>query len=222
VSAGGGPRPRVAIQGARGAFSEEAAIRLLGREVEVVPRPTFESLYRALDDGCADLLVAPIENSLIGPIRRSRDLLAESALSVVGEIVLPISQHLIGCPGASLETVEAVQSHPAALAQCKRFFAAHPRIRMIVAEDTAGSVLEVLALGDPTRAAIAGRHAAERHGGVVLREHLEDRGDNHTRFLLLAPGRAEAPDANRASPAAEPAVGGSGAPLHLLPQTTRS
>jgi len=192
-------RPRVAIQGERGAFSEEAAIRLLGEEIEVVPCPTFESLYRAHLEGRADLLLAPIENSLIGSIQRSQDLLLQGSLTIVGEVVLPIVHCLIGCPGASIEALEAVQSHPAALAQCERFFTEHPRLRRITAEDTAGSVLEVLERGDPSRAAIAGRRAAECHGGVVLREHLEDHRENYTRFLLLSPRPVELPHADRVS-----------------------
>lgn len=185
--------PRVAIQGARGAFSEEAAIRLLGDEITVVPCPTFDGLYQALDHGRADFLLAPLENSLIGTIQRSQDLLLESSLHIVGEVILPVVHCLIGCPGASEEMLETVQSHPAALAQCERFFAANPHLRKITADDTAGSVAEIVALGDPTRAAIAGRRAAEHHGGLVLREHLEDHQENYTRFLLLSrdPGRPE-------------------------------
>lgn len=177
--------PRVAFQGDRGAFSEEAAVRLLGEGIETVPCATFDALYAALDDDRADLLLAPVENSLIGTIQRSQDLLLDSGLSIVGEVVLPVVHCLIGCPGASLEGVAAVQSHPAALAQCEGFFAARPGVRRITADDTAGSVAEVIALGDPSRAAIAGRRAAEQHGGVVLLEHLEDHRENFTRFFLL-------------------------------------
>jgi prephenate dehydratase len=176
---------RAAFQGERGAFSEEAAVRLLGDGIEVVPCATFDALYRALDADRADLLLAPVENSLIGTIQRSQDLLLDSGLSIVGEVVLPVVHCLIGCPGASLENIASVQSHPAALAQCEGFFAARPHIRRITADDTAGSVAEVVALGDPTRAAIASRRAAEHHGGAVLLEHLEDHRENFTRFLLL-------------------------------------
>src|SRR2546427_5375149 len=38
-------RGRVAFQGAPGAFSEEAAVKLLGEKITLVPRPTFESLF---------------------------------------------------------------------------------------------------------------------------------------------------------------------------------
>jgi prephenate dehydratase len=80
-----------------------------------------------------------------------------------------------------------------ALDQCRRFLAANPRIRRIAAEDTAGSVARVVEQGDPTRAAIAGKRAADQYGGVILREHLEDSSENYTRFLLLTPA-AEFPE----------------------------
>jgi prephenate dehydratase len=177
----------VAFQGERGAFSEEAALRLLGQNVRLVPRPTFESLFAAIADGAADLLLAPVENSLAGSVHRSYDLLLESGLRIAGEVVIPVRHCLIGCRGASFDEVRTVQSHPVALAQCARFFAANPQISRVAAEDTAGSVAEVVRSGDPTRAAIAGRRAAEVYGGAVLREGLEDHLENYTRFFLLAP-----------------------------------
>jgi prephenate dehydratase len=192
-------RPRVAIQGERGAFSEVAALTLLGEEIEVVPCPTFESLFRAPEDQGATYVLAPIENSLVGTVLRSQDLLLESDLGIVGEVIIPIEHHLIGIPGSSLASVQVVESHPVALAQCERFFAAHPGIRRVAADDTAGSVRQVMSLGDPTRAAIASRRAAELYGGVILREHLQDHRENYTRFLLLGRSPALAAPADKLS-----------------------
>jgi prephenate dehydratase len=182
-----GQQPRVAFQGERGAFGEEAAVALLGPGVRLVPRPTFEETFAAVVEGAADYALAPIENSLVGTIERACDLLLESALVVAGEVVHPITHNLVGCRGATVSTVRVVESHPAALAQCEKFFAEHPRVRRVVADDTAASVRRVVERGDPTRAAIAGLHAARLYGGAVLREHLEDHRENYTRFLLLAP-----------------------------------
>jgi prephenate dehydratase len=180
-------RPRIAFQGERGAFSEDAAVRLLGPEIQLVPRPTFDSLFTAIDDGVADYLIAPVENSLAGSVHWSYDLLLESSLHIAGEVIIPISHYLIGCPGASFVEIKTVESHPVALAQCGRFFTTHPQIRPLVAEDTAGSVAQVVKRGDHACAAIAGRRAAEVYGGAILLEHLEDHPENYTRFLLLTP-----------------------------------
>ena len=115
------------------------------------------------------------------------------------EVVLPISHNLIGPPGAAFEQVRTVQSHPVALSQCTRFFEEHPAIQRVVAEDTGGSAREVVAAGDPSRAAIASRRAAQIYGGTILKSHLEDHRENYTRFLLLAPQIAAPKNADKIS-----------------------
>src|SRR5882724_10493379 len=177
--------PRVAFQGEHGAFSEAAAIQLLGDWITTVPRATFDSAFRAVDEGAADALLAPVENSLAGSVVRVYDLLLESNLSIVAETILPIEHHLIGCPGAKLAELKSVASHPMALAQCEKFFLSHPELKRVPAEDTAGSVRDVLATGDKSAAGIAGRQAAIRYGGVILSESIQDNAENFTRFVLL-------------------------------------
>ena len=144
-------------------------------------------------------MLAPVENSLAGSVHRSYDLLLESQLKIVGEIIIPIRHCLIGCPGARVETIKTVASHPVALAQCLRFFATHPQMSPLVAEDTAGSVAEIIQRGDATCAAIAARRAAEVYGGVILLEHLEDHAENYTRFVLLASSAEASDDADKLS-----------------------
>jgi prephenate dehydratase len=194
-----GVAPRVAFQGERGAFSEEAAGHLLGAQLELVPCPTFEALFAAITDDRADCALAPIENSLAGAVHKVYDLLLTSALHISGEVIIPIQHYLIGCPGAVFAEIKTVASHPVALAQCERFFAAHPDIRPIVAEDTAGSVAQVVNAGDHTRAAIAGRRAADIYGGTILRAHLEDHSENYTRFVLLTTVATPSAEADKLS-----------------------
>lgn len=181
------PLARVAFQGERGAFSEAAAIQLLGENIDTVPRTTFDSAFLAIEEGAADALLAPVENSLAGSVVRVYDLLVESRLAIVAETILPIEHHLIGCPGATLQGLRSVASHPMALAQCEKFFLAHPDLKRIPAEDTAGSVRDVLAGGDKTAAGIAGRRAAQQYGGAILAESIHDNAENFTRFVLLVP-----------------------------------
>jgi prephenate dehydratase len=181
------PIARVAFQGEHGAFSEAAAIQLLGDWITTVPRATFDSAFRAITEGAADALLAPVENSLAGSVVRVYDLLLESELNIVAETILPIEHHLIGCPGATLAGLKSVSSHPMALAQCERFFQTHPELKRVPAEDTAGSVRDVLASGDQSAAGIAGRQAAVRYGGVILSESIQDNAENFTRFVLLIP-----------------------------------
>ena len=179
-------KPRVAFQGERGAFSEEAAHKLLGAEIELVPRRTFAELYSSLENGVADYLLAPVENTIAGVVQPSVDLLRLSSLTVIDEIQIKVEQHLIGCPGTSLNTIEKVQSHPVALAQCSRFFQTHPELKSVIADDTAGSVAEVIRVGDPKLAAIAGQRAADLYGGSIICESIQDHSNNYTRFVLLS------------------------------------
>ncbi|HUI73867.1 MAG TPA: prephenate dehydratase [Candidatus Acidoferrum sp.] len=180
-------KARIAFQGEPGAFSEAAAVQLLGEEIVTVPRSTFDAAFRAIPDGAAEALLAPVENTLAGSVVRVFDLLLESNLSIVAETILPIEHHVIGCPGATLGDIRSVASHPMALAQCETFFLKHPDVKRVPAEDTAGSVREALARGDKSAAGIAGRLAAMRYGGVILAESIQDNTENFTRFVLLVP-----------------------------------
>ena len=194
---------RVAFQGEPGAFSEAAAVQLLGETIHTVPRPTFESTFRALADRAADALLVPVENTLAGSVARVYDLLNLSPLEICRETILRIEHHLLACPGARFEELRAVASHPMALAQCERFFESRPDLERVPAEDTAGSVREMMSRGDPSRAAIAGRPAAARYGAVILREGIQDNAENFTRFVLLLPPeearRFRTPDARKMS-----------------------
>ncbi len=179
--------PRAAFQGRRGAFSETAVRRLFPDGVVPVECREFENLFSAIREGRAEYIVAPLENTLAGAVYQCYDLLYESGLSIIDEIVLPISHCLIAVPGATLEDIREVESHPVALAQCERFFARHPGIQRKVADDTAGSVQAIVNAGDRARAAIAGSEATVLYGGTILQEHIEDFANNFTRFVLLSP-----------------------------------
>ncbi len=178
---------RVAFQGEPGAFSEAAAVQLLGEGIQTVPRATFDATFRAITEGAADALLVPVENTLAGSVVRVYDLLLESPLEICGETILPIEHHLMGCPGATFADLGAVASHPMALAQCERFFEANPGLKRVPAEDTAGSVREMMETGDTSYAAIAGKRAAGHYGAIILRESIQDSAENFTRFVLLLP-----------------------------------
>ena len=179
-------KPRVAFQGERGAFSEEAALKLLGDDIELVPQRTFAALFNSIDSGAADYILAPVANSIAGPVQASLDLMHASLLVPLDEIEIQIEQHLVGCPNATFSDIQTVQSHPVALAQCKHFFAEHPQLVPLWADDTAGSVADVIKHGDCTRAAIAGRHAAQLYGASIICECIQDQPENYTRFVLLS------------------------------------
>ena len=178
---------RVAFQGEPGAFSEAAAVQLLGENIQTIPRPTFDSTFAAIDDCVADALLVPVENTLAGSVVRVYDLLLESRLEIGGETILPIEHALIGYPGSTMADIRSVASHPMALAQCELFFQKHPSLKRVPSEDTAGSVREMMGRGDKSSAAIAGMRAAMHYKAKVLQENIQDNVENFTRFVLLLP-----------------------------------
>jgi len=191
-------RPRVAFQGERGAFSEEAVVGLFD-DLELVPRPNFESLFDSINDGSADYVIAPFENTLAGTVHRCYELLIASDLRVVGESIVPIRHNLIGCEDASLDSILSAESHPVALAQCLKFLSTHKQIKGVAADDTAASVRRIIESGDRTRAAIGSARAAEIYGGKILQSGIEDHHENYTRFFLLSKQAQPAIDADKIS-----------------------
>ncbi|MEK6325460.1 MAG: prephenate dehydratase [Acidobacteriota bacterium] len=181
----------VAYQGERGAFSEDAARKLLGPDIETMPCRSFEEMFDAVSSGTAEAAAAPIENSLAGSVHKNYDLLMEHDLTITGETNLRIVHHLIASPGVRLADVRRVHSHPVALAQCERFLRANPQIEVAPAYDTAGSVKMIVESDSRGDAAIAGATAAALYGAEIIAESIEDNAKNFTRFLLLArPDRA--------------------------------
>jgi prephenate dehydratase len=179
-------RVRAAYQGARGAFSEDAARQMLGPEIEAVPHRTFEEMFEAVSRREADCAVVPIENSLAGSVHKNYDLMMEHELTIIGETNLRIVHNLIAPAGVALADLRHVYSHPVALAQCERFLRAHPEIAVEPAYDTAGSVKMISERGRSDEAAIAGASAAQVYGAEIIAEAIEDNPKNFTRFLLLA------------------------------------
>jgi prephenate dehydratase len=176
---------RVAFQGGPGAFSELAARQALGDGVETVPCRTFLEVGAAVRSGAVERGVLPLSNRIAGAVTESRAVLADGGLEVVAEVELPIEPCLLVVPGTSLDAVRRVISHPVALAQCGRFFAAHPLLVPAPFWDTAGAACEVAERADPALAAIAGRAAAERYGLDVAAAGVGDRMDNATRFAIV-------------------------------------
>jgi prephenate dehydratase len=174
----------VSYQGEPGAFSSQAALQVFP-DCELLPCATFEDALSAVSDGTARYGMIPIDNSIAGRVADIHYLLPRSGLHIIGEHFLPIRFHLMGVPGATLATVKTVQSHIHALGQCRKMIR-KLGLKTEVAADTAGSARQVAEAGDPTRAAIAPRIAAEVYGLNILMEDIEDEKHNTTRFVVLS------------------------------------
>jgi prephenate dehydratase len=180
-------RKRVAFQGARGAFSEEASRLLVGDNVVYQPCERFEEVFLSLAAGKVDCAIVPIENTLAGSVHENYDHLLKFRLPIVAEGRVRIIHNLIAHPRAKFSSIRRAISHPVALGQCLRFFEQNPQIRSESFYDTAGSVKTVMEQGDLATAAIASSAAAEYYGAKILRRSIEDDRENYTRFFLLAP-----------------------------------
>jgi len=193
VSSGSPPAgdTRVAFQGELGAFSEEAVHRFFGEDVEPVPHRDFAEVGRSVASGDVEFGLLPIENSLAGSVVGSYDVLARGKLRIVGEVITEIHHCVLGVPGARLDDLERILSHPVALAQCTKFLRARPGVESIAVYDTAGAAKDVATAGNPHHAAIAARRAADRYGLDVLAENVEDRPDNQTRFVVVVPAETD-------------------------------
>src|SRR3990170_1172948 len=146
---------RIAFQGEAGAYSEEALF-LLHPDAVSLPYREFRDVASAVTAGRADLGLLPIENSLVGSIATNFDLIAESGLAIVAEVVSVVHHCLLGVPGGSPSSLRRVLSHPVALAQCERFLAGLSGVEAVAFYDTAGAAAEVARRSDPTLGAVAG------------------------------------------------------------------
>ena len=176
---------RIAFQGEPGAYSEEALF-LLAPDAQSQPYREFRDVAQAVLEHRAELGLLPIENSLVGSIATNFDLIAESALAIVGEVVSAVHHCLLGVPGAQRAALRRVLSHPVALAQCERFLRELLGVEVVAFYDTAGAAAEVARRKDASLGAVAGVLAARRYGLDVLAERIEDEPHNQTRFLLVA------------------------------------
>jgi prephenate dehydratase len=175
---------RVAIQGEPGSFSHEAVISV-APEATILPCALSADVFAAVDEGRVDAAVIPIENSLAGPVAEHYDLLLTHDVAIESESLLRIRHNLIAMPGASMDAIERVCSHPVALAQCRKFLAAHPRMEVVPFYDTAGSVKQLMLDRDVKMAGIASAQAAVHYGGEILAGGIEDNPENYTRFFLI-------------------------------------
>jgi len=187
-------------QGARGAFSEDAAILLLRAAGAVAPmHPTsalnvaprllgmgsLHDLSVALQSGLARYAVVPVHNSIVGDVPGADTILRSTGAHVVAETTLPIVQCLVAPSGTTRDAIRRVVSHPVALAQCRRFLDACPQLRIESHDDTAGALKMLVDLTVTDAAAIASARAAHVWRGVILRQGIQDSADNFTTFVLL-------------------------------------
>ncbi|MDI6820203.1 MAG: prephenate dehydratase [Candidatus Hodarchaeaceae archaeon] len=178
---------KVAILGPRGTYAEIAARLRFGSSAEIAPYSMITDVAEAVARGEVDAGIIPVESLREGSVGEALDALAWTDIKVQAEIVVPISHCLIGVPGAKLENITQVLSHPQALAQCRDFLRKNlPKAELIEMTSTARAAEQVGKLKQPYMAAIGPRALADTYGLEVLRGNIQASEMNITRFLCLA------------------------------------
>lgn len=178
-------RPRVAIQGIRASFHEEAAFLHFGEDIQTIECNSFKQTFDALKNGDADYVVMAIENSIAGSILPNYSLMMSYNFPVVGEVYLPIQLHLMALPGVKFEDIKYVTSHPIAIRQCVDFFDEYPHLKVVESSDTAACAKRIREEQLTDTVAIANTLAAKLYGLDILERRIESNKKNFTRFLIL-------------------------------------
>ncbi len=187
----------VAYLGPEGTFTHLAARKHFGHAVTTSPLASIDAVFGAVETGRAHFGVVPIENSSEGVVTHTVDCFMDSALQICGEVVTPIHHHLLS-QATELGGIRRVLAHTQALAQCRQWLDTElPHAEREAVSSNARAA--ELAAADPSAGAIASKVAAEHYGVPVRVQHVEDRADNTTRFLIIGAATTEPTGTDRTS-----------------------
>lgn len=189
---------RVVFQGAEGAYSQAAMVKYFGDKVNSFHVDTFREAMGAIDEGSADFAVLPIENSTAGIVNEIYDLLQEYENYIVGEQIIQIEHCLLGVPGATMEDIKTVYSHPQSLMQSAKFLENH-NWQLISMQNNAFAARKVAEEQDKSQAAIASEYAGQIYGLEVLQKGVNHCGTNSTRFIIVTNQKIFKRDARKVS-----------------------
>jgi prephenate dehydratase len=187
---------RIAYQGEPGAYSEAAALKFHSA-ADVLPRQSFDDVFKAVSSGAATHGILPVENSIGGSIHRNFDLLAEHDLSIVAEVELLVDHCLLAYPGTTREALRRIYSHPQGLAQCEQFLRKMHDVEIVATYDTAGSAKLIREGALKDTGAIASARAGDVFGLEILASGIQDYAANLTRFIVIARQAETSPDADK-------------------------
>lgn len=191
-------KARVVFQGAEGAYSQIAMQTFFGDQINSFHVDTFRDAMSAIDEGSADFAVLPIENSTAGMVSEIYDLLVEFENFIVGEQIIKIEHCLLGMPGATLEDIKTVYSHPQSLMQSSRFLADHDW-KQISMQNNAFAAKKVADEKDKSQAAIASSLAGKLYGLDVIKQGVNQSDTNSTRFIIVTNQKIFKKDAKKIS-----------------------
>jgi prephenate dehydratase len=189
---------KVAFQGERGAFSEDAAAKLFGKDIDFLPCMRLKEVFEFVSQDKVEFGVVPLENSQAGSINETYDLLLAYPLNISAEVILRVSHCLMALPGEKLADITTIYSHPQALAQCDEFLS-KLKVEVMPNYDTAGSAKMIEEKKLKRCAAIASKRAADIYGLDILAPEIETSANNYTKFVAVSKHRARRAQRNKTS-----------------------
>jgi chorismate mutase/prephenate dehydratase len=188
----------VAFQGERGAFSEDAATKLFGVDIDYLPCYRLKEVFEIVSQGKIEFGIVPVENSQAGSINETYDLLLAYPLNIFAEVILRVSHCLMALPGEKLADITTIYSHPQAIAQCAEFLG-NLNVEIMSSYDTAGSAKMIKEKGLKDCAAIASKRAAYIYGLEILAPEIETSVNNYTKFAAISQQKAKPAQKNKTS-----------------------
>lgn len=192
-------KDRIGFYGVRGSFTEEAMIKYFGDTNDAKAYEEFEDVFAAVQNDEIDYGVVPIENSSTGAISQVYDLLYKYDFYIVGEECIKINQHLIGVKGTKLDNIKEVYSHAQGFQQSSEFLRNYNDWKLIPFHSTADGVKLVSDLNDKSKAAIASNRAASIYDLEIIKENINNRSENSTRFIIISKNLETDLDCNKVS-----------------------
>ena len=189
---------KVAFQGERGAFSEDAAAKLFGKNIYFLPCIKLKEVFEFVSQDKVEFGVVPVENSQAGSINETYDLLLAYPHNIFAEVILKVSHCLMALPGEKLANIATICSHPQALAQCEEFLG-KLKAEIMPSYDTAGSAKMIKEKKLRNCAAIASKRAAEIYGLEILAPEIETSVNNYTKFVAISKQKSKPAERNKTS-----------------------
>ena len=177
--------PMVACQGVEGAYSQIACEKIF-KNPFIMYFKNFEGVFTAIEKGLCQYGILPIENSTAGSVKKVYDLMISHNFSIVRSFRLKIDHNLLANPGATLGSIKEIYSHEQAIGQCNSFLNSLPGVKIIPVENTAVAAKLVAESGRTDIAALSSRSCAEIYGLKNLAASVQDKDNNHTRFICIS------------------------------------
>ena len=175
----------VACQGVEGAYSQIACEKIF-KSPFIMYFKNFDGVFTAIEQGLCQYGILPIENSTAGSVKKVYDLMIRHNFSIVRSFRLKVDHNLLANPGATMESIKEIYSHEQAINQCSDFLKNLTGVKIIPVENTATAAEMVASSGRIDIAALSSRSCAELYGLKVLAASVQDKDNNHTRFICIS------------------------------------